>query len=206
MEKIPVTSVSSRAPSPQVSGMIFHPFVSLFSFPPFHQSLPLNRSPQLHRFSGGSILGLPFFPLQFIHHWMNVSQRLPFSFQNQRWHDQMMVTCMCVWGDGAGWRGFDLSSINSISLHDACISCYMMNFQGRALALCPPRLASQWNFCSGPAETVELPWAKPPWLPLHFLNNPAMLRSEGKAPLMLTHLFPMVNSKIMKETKVTAWL
>lgn len=162
-------------PGPQalVSWWFSSIFVSFFSFSPLPTKSPAfeqvsTTAQVLQRlYPGSSFLPPSIYP--------SLDERvseIAFLFQNQRWHDQMMVVCMCVGGRGRGWRGFDLASINSISLHDVS-PAMPVNFQGRACSpLLTPVWPSQWNFCSGPAETVGLPWAKPSWLPLHFLNNP----------------------------------
>lgn len=64
----------------------------------------------------------------------------------------------------------------------------------------PPTLVLLlWSYRESRAALYQTLMASPP-----SLNNPALPLSEGKSiRLTLTHLFPTVNSKIMKGTKVT---
>ena len=199
-------------PGPQalVSWWFSSIFVSFFSFSPFP-----SKSPAFEQVSTTAQVpqrlhpGSSFLPPSIYPSLDECVSEIAFLFQNQRWHDQTMVVCMGVWwGLGRGWRGCDLASINSISLHDVS-PAMPVNFQGRACSpLRTPCLALSmelllWSCRDCGATLCQTLVASSPLSeqPLLCLGLRARLQK-----LMLTRLFPTVNSKIMKETKVTAWL
>ena len=183
MEKIPVTSASSRAPSPGLLMIFIHFCFILLFFSLSHQIPWLCTG--LHDHTGSPeapswVFLSSLFNLS-ITGWTCLRDCLSLSKSEVAWSNDGGMR-VCVW-----WRG-DLASINSISFHDVS-PAMPVNFQGRACRHCGAALCQTRGFLS----TF--------WTTLLCLGLRARLQK-----LMLTHLFPTVHSKIMKETKVTAWL
>lgn len=183
MEKIPVTSVSSRAPSPGLV-MIFIRFCLTLLFSSLSHQIPCLWT-GLHNCTGPpEALSWVFLSSPFnlsITGWTCLRDCLSLSKSEVAWSNDGGMH-VCVGGRGRGWRGFDLASINSISLHDVS-PAMPVNFQGRA---CSPLPTPSGPLNGISALVLQRLWGYLEQNPRGFLSTfwttPAMLRSEGKAP------------------------